>query len=385
MAVPASPSPPVAAVQSGQSLPRIAIVHDWLVGGGAERVVHELHTMFPEAPIYTSYATTEWRRKLDGKVITGYLQHWPFSILRKYVGILRMRWFSQLNLKQYDLVISSTGNGEAFGIRVPENTKHICYCHSPTHYYWRHYDTYLAKPGFGMFDPLARLGLKILVGPLRRWDYRAAQRPDAFIANSSHIKRDIKTYYGRESEVIFPPIDVTRFAALPIKKRAGFVTVGRQVPHKHTAIIVAACTQLNLPLTVVGDGPEHSQLVKMAGPTITFIPKASDQEVAEQLAAAEAFIFASFDDFGITPIEAMAAGTPVIALRAGGALDYITVGETGLFFEQQTSAALCEALQAYSTYTFDHAAIQQYAQRFSPDTFHAKMQAAIQKCLAEKD
>lgn len=363
---------------------KVAIVHDWLIGGGAERVVYELHTMFPDAPIFTSYATAAWRQKLDGKVVTGFLQHWPFSVLRKYIGVLRMWWFSHLNLSAYDLVISSTGNGEAFGIRVSEDTVHICYCHSPTHYYWRHYDTYLAKPGFGPFDPLARLGLKALVGPLRKWDYRAAQRPTAFLANSTHIKHDISSYYGRDSEVIFPPIDTGRFTRLSAKKRSGFVTVGRQVPHKHTSIIVEACTQHHLPLTVIGSGPEHSKLVAMAGPTVTFVTDAADNDVAEYLAAAEGFIFASFDDFGITPVEAMAAGTPVIAYRAGGALDYVTEGKTGLFFDQQTTASLSEALKKFTDLPFDHAAIQRSASRFSPEVFRTAISAAIQKQVSDK-
>lgn len=149
---------------------KVAIVHDWLVGGGAELVVQEMHRMFPEAPIYTSYCSDEWRQKLDGKVVTGWLQRWPFSKLRKYLPLLRIWWFTHLDLSEYDLVISSSGNGEAKGVRVPSTTTHICYCHTPTHFYWRHYDQYLRHPGFGICNPLARLGLRLLVGPLRRWD-----------------------------------------------------------------------------------------------------------------------------------------------------------------------------------------------------------------------
>ncbi len=362
-------------------VPRVAIVHDWLVGGGAERVVMELHRMYPEAPIYTSYCTDEWRAKLDGRVVTGWLQYWPFSRLRKFLPVLRIWWFEHLDLSDYDLVISSSGNGEAKGIRVPRSAKHICYCHSPTHFYWRHYDQYLSQPGFGLFDPLARLGLRLLVDPLRKWDLKASKRPDHLIANSTHIQADIKKYYGRASTVIFPPVDTARFqmASLKITERSGFVTVGRLTPAKHTDVIVAACTQLNLSLKVIGRGPDLARLQKIAGPTVSFLTDETDDAVAVHMASAEAFLFASYDDFGITPIEAMAAGTPVIAYRAGGALDYVRPGENGEFFAEQTAASLVESLRTFNPATYDHAKIQTTASQFSTEQFSAKMKAFISK------
>ena len=355
---------------------KVAIVHDWLIGGGAERVVYELHHMFPDAPIYTSYCSPEWRERLDGKVVTGFLQHPLFGRLRKYVGLLRIWWFTHLDFSGYDLVISSSGNGEAKGIRTPEGTTHICYCHTPTHYYWRHYNQYMKRPGFGVFDPLARLGLRILIGPLRRWDLKASRRPDYFIANSTHIQRDIKQYYGRDAAVIHPPIDVARFEVAS-KKRNGFVTVGRQAPAKHTDVAVQACTELGLPLTVVGNGPEHKRLVRLAGPNVTFAPPASDADVARHMANAEAFLFASFDDFGITPIEAMAAGTPVIAYKAGGALDYVKPGETGEFFTEQTAASLQAALKKFRPGAYNHKTIRTAAEQFTPEVFRRKFMAFI--------
>ena len=212
---------------------RVCIVHDWLVGGGAEKVVLELHHLFPDAPIYTSYSTNEWRDKLDNKVVTGWLQY--FGKLRKFMVLPRIWWFAHLDLSNYDLIISSSGNGEAFAVRknyrplykrllspithqpspiINANSKiHINYCHSPTHYYWRHYDQYMREPGFGVFNPLVRLALKLLLTPLRRWDYKAAQRADIMIANSTHIQADIKRYYNRDSTVIFPPVDTERFSS----------------------------------------------------------------------------------------------------------------------------------------------------------------------------
>jgi len=363
---------------------RVAIVHDWLIGGGAERVVFELHKMFPEAPIYTSYCNDEWRERLDGKVTTGFLQHWPFGKLRKYVGLLRIWWFGHLDLSGYDLVISSSGNGEAFGVKPPKTATHICYCHTPTHYYWRHYDQYMANPGFGAFNWLARLGLRSLVGPLRRWDYKAAQRVDYFIANSTHIQADIKQYYGRESVVVAPPIDVDRFkASMPMKDRTAFITVGRQVPAKHTELIVEACTKLGLPLEVIGNGPEHEKLVAIAGPTVKFFTRLSDKAVAEHMGCAQAFLFASFDDAGVTPREAMAAGTPVIAYRAGGALDYVVENETGLFFEEQTAEALIAVLKKFNPEKFKPSVVRNKALDSSSEAFRKHIQDFIDQISSD--
>lgn len=361
--------------------PRVAIVHDWLIQGGAERVVLELHRMYPEAPIYASYCTPEWRKKLDNKVITGFLQIWPFPQLRKFVPILRIWWFTHLDLSEYDIVISSSG-AEAKGIITRAHTTHINYCHAPTHYYWSRYNEYMEQPGFGAFDPLARLGLRMLVGPLRRWDLKASKRPDVIIANSSNIQAQIKKYYKRDAEIISPPVDIERFTNTRKVKRTGFIAVGRQTPYKRIDLAVKACTKLDLPLTVIGRGPDHDRLVRFAGPTVTFRTDASDEEVVEYMRSADALLFPGLDDFGITPVEAMAAGTPVIAYKAGGALDYIEDGKTGVFFEKQTVDSLCDALQRFPKYTFDHRHIIAVAERFSPQTFRKRMTTAIQKAVA---
>ena len=157
--------------------PRIAIVHDWLYGGGAELVVEQLHALFPEAPIYCTFATREWRKRLHGKVRTGYLGRWPFNKLHKFTGVLRIFWYTHLKFDKYDIVISSSG-AEAKGIKVPKGVLHINYCHAPTHYYWGRYDEYMKNPGLGLFNPIGRFFLWLLVKPLRRWDFKAAQRPD---------------------------------------------------------------------------------------------------------------------------------------------------------------------------------------------------------------
>lgn len=361
---------------AGSGSPKVAIVHDWLYGGGAERVVLELHKMYPEAPIYTSYCSDEWRKRLDGKVVTGYLQHPPFRQLRKFLPLLRQWWFRGLDLSAFDLVISSSGNGEAKFARAPNGT-HVCYCHTPVHFYWRHYDEYVKNPGMRP-KWLARLGLKLLVRPLRKGDYKAAQQVDHFIANSTHIQKDIKKYYGRDSVVIHPPVDIARFkAAKQPAERKGYVTLGRQVPLKRIDIIVEACKQLHAPLTVIGNGPEHSRLVGMTGPTVHFKTDVTDEEMPDELASAEAFIFASHEDFGIAPIEAMAAGTPVVAYEAGGALDYVVHGKTGEFFAEQTVEALIHTLSAFP-HTYDPEKVSKHAEQYSARHFQRHFKQFMQ-------
>lgn len=355
---------------------KIAIVTDWIYGGGGERVVEEVHKLYPEAPIYTSYCSDEWRQRLDGKVITGYLQRAPFRQLRKFLPLLRQWWFRGLNLSEFDLVISITGNGEAKFARA-KNGKHISYCHTPVHFYWRHYNDYIKNPGFRP-KWLARLGLWLLVKPLRKRDYAAAQKVDYFIANSTHIKKDIKKFYGRDAATIFPPVDVKRFMdAKQPSKRSGFVTMGRQVPLKRTDIIVRACKQLGVSLTVIGNGPEHSRLVGMTGPTIHFKTDVSSEDMPAELASAEAFLFASFEDFGIAPVEALAAGTPVIAFKAGGALDYVVPGKTGEFFEKQTVESLVETLNSFESKKYKTEKLKATAKNFSNFLFNRQLQDFI--------
>jgi len=362
---------------------KVAIVHDWFVGGGAERVVLELHKIYPNAPIYTAYCSPQWRQRLSGtKVITSYMQRWPFSKLRKFLPPLRALWFSRLDLSGYDLVISSSG-AEAKGVKVKAPAVHINYCHAPTHYYWSRYDDYMKHPGFGALDPIARLGLKLLVGPMRRWDHKAAQRPHYMIANSSYIKHQVKKYYGRDAAVIHPPVDIGRFKILDESSilRQGFLAAGRQTPYKRIDLAVRACSKLDLPLTVIGNGPNHKKLVKLAGPTVIFLTGLSDQEVVKHFQSAEAFIFPGVDDFGIVAVEALAAGTPVIAYHAGGALDYIEPGNNGLFFKEQTVESLSGALKDFKRYKFDSSRINDSAAGFSAENFQKNMREFISSCV----
>ncbi len=358
--------------------PKVAIVCDWLTGiGGAERVVLELHHMYPEAPIFTSQYDNKalpWFN--DADVRTTWLQKLPKS-LKKFLPVLRAWTFSRLDLSDYGLVISSSG-AEAKSIKTGPNTTHICYCHAPTHYYWSRYDEYIKNPGFGWLDPLARFGLKILVNPMRKWDKKAAQRPNFLLANSTYTQDAIKKYYNRDSTVLYPPVEINRFSVSK-NERKGFVIAGRQTPYKRIDLAVAACTQLNLPLTVIGNGPEHDNIVSLAGPTINFITNVSDKDMAKYFGQAKAFIFPGIDDFGIVAVEALAAGTPVIAYKDGGALDYIANGKNGIFFDHQTVESLVDALKQAANKSFDHVAISKSAVKFSVDNFRANAKHFVTK------
>jgi glycosyltransferase involved in cell wall biosynthesis len=362
---------------------KVAIVCDWLTGiGGAERVVLELHKLYPDAPIYTSqYDKSAINWFDDADVRTTGLQHLP-KRLKKFLPLLRAWSFGRLDLSGYDLVLSSSG-AEAKGVRTGPRTTHICYCHSPTHYYWIRPDEYLKRPGFPFgFNWIAKLGLRMLMSTLKRWDYQAAKRPDYLIANSKHTQAMIKKHYRRDSTVIFPPVEIARFK-LPSSPplRHGFVIAGRQTPYKRIDLAVAACNELKVPLIVIGDGPEHRRLEKLADRNVTFLTNVADHEIAQHFQSALGYIFPGVDDFGIVAVEAMAAGTPVIAYRKGGALDYVIDGKTGMFFDKQTVDSLVKVLEVATTKTFKYEAIAERAEQFSVKSFAVAMKTYVAEKL----
>lgn len=358
---------------------KVAIVCDWLTAvGGAERVVKSLHELFPNAPIYTSQYNPEkidWFKGAD--VRTGWMNRLPRN-MHKFFPLLRCWYFPRLNLKDYDLVISSSG-AEAKGIKVRKDALHVCYMHAATQYYWSLYDDYLKNPGFGKLNFLVRPALKLLVKPMRSLDKKFAKRPDYIIANSTYVQSDIKKYYGRESTIIFPPVDVEAFSSASSKKRLGFVVTSRQMTWKRLDIAIEACRNLDEQLTVVGEGSEHSKLVALAEgkSNIRFLPTQNDEQLREILSSSEGFIFPSHEPFGIAPVEAMAAGTPVIAYGAGGALDYLKNGENGLTFRPQTVEALQETMQVFRQTSFNEDLVKQSAQRFSKNNFKKRVQAFL--------
>jgi glycosyltransferase involved in cell wall biosynthesis len=367
--------------------PKVAIVCDWLTGvGGAERVVWELHQMYPDAPIYTSQydpGKIDWFAEAD--IRTTWLQRLPTS-LKKFLPLLRAWTFARMDLSDYDLVISSSG-AEAKGVKTGPDTVHICYCHSPTQYYWIRYDEYLERPGFPKgLNWLARLGLKLLAGPLKRRDRRAAKQPDYMLTNSEHTQSMIKRYYGRESEVIHPPVEVDRFkirGKAPL--RHGFVIAGRQTPYKRFDLAIEACNELKVPLIVIGDGPDHKRLEKLAGRSTTFLTSVNDQDIVDHFQSSLAFIMPSMDDFGIVAVEAMAAGTPVVAYKKGGSLDYMQPPKTGLFFEKQTVKALAATLEEAANKSFNYEAIAEHADSFSTTAFKQNMRSYIDSRLSERN
>ncbi len=360
---------------------RVAIVTDWLTNmGGAERVVLAIAKAFPEAPIYTSVYTPETMpafARLD--IRTTYIQKFP-KFLRRFhqlFPVIRAHAFRRLDLSKYDVIIS-IASAEAKAVRKRPDALHICYCHTPTRYYWSHYQDYKRQPGFGPLNWLIRPIIPPFVAWMRRVDLRSVAGVDYFIANSKTVAQRIKHYYHRDSTVLNPPVDLSRFRQLDISgARHGFVALGRQVPYKRIDLAVAACTKLGLPLTVYGNGSEHERLVKLARPTVKFVVGANDGEVAQALATAQAYIMPQEEDFGIVQIEAMAAGTPVIAYGRGGALDAVIEGKTGLFFAEQTIDSLTEALKHFKSLTFDHATIQKHATQFSEEHFIKALQAFV--------
>jgi glycosyltransferase involved in cell wall biosynthesis len=365
---------------------KIAIVCDWLTSiGGAERVLLAMHQLYPDAPIYTSQydpKQIDWFEDADVK--TTWLQGLPKkSTVRKLLPVLRRQAFQNLDLSNYDIVISSSGAEAKAVKKLKKGAVHITYCHSPTHYYWSRYDDYLKEPGFGMLNPVARAGLKILGGPMRKWDYKVAQKPDVLIANSTHIKNKIAEYYNRDSIVIFPPVDVGRFTKYATnKKRLGLIITGRQVPYKRFDLAIKASIKLKIPLTVVGNGPMHQKLVDLAAghKNITFLTNVSDADMPKLLSSAELFIFPGVEDFGIAPVEAIAAGTPVVAYGQGGALDYVN-DSTGILFKQQSVESLAKAIQTARASRWNHVKISESANNFNADSFKKQLGKVVSKYL----
>ena len=350
---------------------RVAIVHDWLVGlGGGERVVQSLLKLFPQAEIYTSVYDPSKLRIFEGrKIHTTFLQHWPLALKKHQLySMLRPLAFESLDFSGYDLVIS-TCSAESKGVITPSETLHIAYLFTPTRYYWSGYRDYIAEPGFGPLNPLARLILKKSIKGLRQWDFAAAQRPDEIVSISSEVSERTKKYYKRPSPVIYPPVDTDQFIGQSSGKDNYYLVLGRLISYKRVDLAVRACTKLGLELVVAGKGPEEPALRKIAGPTVKFIKSPSDQGVRDLYANCKAFIFPGLEDFGITPVEAMAAGKPVICYGKGGATETVIDGVTGIYHSQQTVASLVEAIQKFEKTSFDEKEIIKRAKLFSEDRF----------------
>ena len=364
-----------------KGLLRVAIVHDWLNQiGGAEGVLEALVEMFPDAPVYTSIywpeampaayrnwdIRTTWMDRLPGI----YRHHQPYLLLYPLA-------FGGLELHGYDLVVS---NKSAFclGVRTPPETCHICYCLTPTRFVWD-FGTYVRREQVG---GAAWWLVRPFLGWLQRWERAAAGRVSAFVAISDEVQARIWRFYRREAEVIFPPVGTGWFAPAPDGRHDDyFLIISRLIPYKRIDLAVRAFTDLGLPLWIGGDGRDRASLEAIAGPNVRFLGHVSDEELGQLLARCRAFIFPGLEDFGITPVEAMAAGRPVIAYAGGGALDSVVEGVTGTFFHAQTAESLTEAVRRFDETVFDPAAIRVHAEKFDVSVFKAKMSAFIQKEL----
>lgn len=364
--------------------PRIAIVHDWLTNmGGGEDVALALLEAFPGSPIYTStYIPEKVPAFAKYDVRTTYLQNLPapFKKLHKFFPMLRVRAFQKLDLSEFDIIISSSSAESKQVQKTRPGQVHICYCHTPIRYYWSHYAEYKKDPGFGSLNWLVRLAMPLIVPPLRRADYEAAQQVDLFIANSEEVRARIKKYYDKPATVVWPPVDIDRFS--PARTRDSYyVALGRQVPYKRVDLAVRGATRLSLPLKVYGSGSEHEKLVEMAGPTVEFYTDrfgdASDAVVEQALGHAKGFIFPAEEDFGIVPVQALAAGAPVIAYGKGGALDIVQDGESGVLFHEQTVDAVVAAIQHAETRTFLPGTLRRKARRFDKGLFITKVRKIV--------
>lgn len=366
------------------SAPKIAIVADWLTNmSGAERVVLAMHEAFPDAPIYTSVFTPENMPEFKGLDIrTTWIQKFPKSLrrLHKWFPVLRVLAFRSLDLYDYNIILTSTIAESKHVRKTRPSQVLICYCHTPVRYYYSHYNEYRKDPGFGRLNWLVRILIPIFMPRQKKLDYQAAQNVDVFIANSTEVQSRIKKYYNKPSTVIHPPVDVDRFEPA-LKRQDYYVALGRQVPYKRIDLAVMAATKLGIPLRVFGNGSEHDNLVKIAGPKVKFFTNrsgdASDKSVADALNHAKGYIFPSDEDFGIVAAEALAAGSPVIAYRKGGALDIIQDRESGILFDQQTVSSVVDALKQAETMTFLPGTLRRKAKRFDKSLFITKIRKIV--------
>jgi glycosyltransferase involved in cell wall biosynthesis len=367
-----------------KTAPRIAIVHDWMVSpGGAEKVVLELHKLWPEAPIYTAaYSPEKFPEFAEADVRTTWLNHIGLAKRKHQLFSLPRAWaFKSLNLSDYDIVISSS-SAESKYVRTGPKTLHICYCYTPIRYYWSDYNWYRQHPPFGPLNGLAKILLPGLIGPLRRMDYQAAQKVDCFIGISKAVQARIQRYYHRDSELIYPPVR-TDIIKPSTHQGSYFLILGRQVAYKRLDLAVDAFNELGLPLKVAGSGEELTVQQPRSKANIEYLGRVSDEELPALYAGAKGFVFPAEEDFGIAPVEAMAAGRPVIAYGVGGAAETVVDGKTGIFFHNQTPEALIEAIKRFETMTFDHTAIRRQAEKFSEAAFQKQMKAFVDQAWAE--
>lgn len=361
---------------------RVAIVQDWLtVNGGAEKVLREIIHCFPEADLFAlidfmpeaerkdvlhgKRATTSWLQKLPGveKYYRNLLPFFPNAI-------------ESLDFSGYDLIISSSYSVAKGLKKTNESQIHVCYCHSPVRYAWDLKDQYLAEMPW-----LKRVVFKSIIGRIAKWDLKTANRVDYYIANSENVKERIKRIYKRESEVIYPPVNLSEFIFHQPKKDYYF-TSARLVPYKKVDLIVEAFKQHpDLKLIVGGDGPELTTLKKMSTNNVQFLGYLPQEELIKHYQESKAFILAANEDFGITSLEAQASGTPVIGLRAGGYLETVKEGVTGVFFDEQSADSLSDVITKFENdnLIIDELKLKDHVNSFSVEEFRRKLLLLVTK------
>lgn len=362
---------------------RSAIIHDWLINsvGGGEKVLKAIHQLFP-SPIYTLVKSDQ---RLKGtyfqnlEIHASFIQH-LYKAEKKYKSYLPLfpLAIEQFDLKSYDLILSSS-HCAAKGVLASPEQVHICYCHTPMRYAWDLMHDYLreSKLDRGVKGFVAKLFLHYLRG----WDVHSAHRVDHFIANSAYVAKRIHKFYRRDAKVIYPPVDLTLFQEEK-NKDDFYLTASRLVPYKRVDLIVEAFAKMpEKRLVVIGDGPEWKKVKEKGAKNIELLGFQTDQVLKQYMQKAKGFVFASVEDFGIIPVEAMASGTPVIALGKGGVSETVIDGITGHFYKEQTVPSLIQAIRVFETMAFDPGACRKRAEAFSYENFNRQFQQFVNEKL----
>lgn len=356
---------------------KVAIVHDYLnQAGGAERVVGTLHSMFPDAPIFTTILDrgTLWPSLRDADIRTSWMQGLPGlkRHFKKYLPFYPAA-IESFRLQEYDLVISSSSAFAHGAVTAPE-ALHICYCHTPMRFAWD-YERYVARESLGS---ATRLLLRPLIRSMQRWDLKTAKRPNVYVVNSSVVAERVRRLYGQPSEIIPPPVDLGRYE--PSSTIAEyFLVVSRLNTYKRIDLVVDAFNKLGRSLLIVGDGPERAALQHRAKSNVRFIGHVPDEQVARHYAECQAVIFPGEEDFGIVPLEANASGRPVIAFRKGGALDTVIDGRTGVFFDEQSVASLCDAIHRCESISWVARELRVHASEFDEAQFRTRFLSVVRR------
>jgi glycosyltransferase involved in cell wall biosynthesis len=362
---------------------KVALVHDWLTSfGGAERCLIQLHELFPSAPIHTLVHDKRNTppELADAHIITSHLQSLPGAVTDYQKFLAAMPYaVEQFDLRGYDLIISSS-HAVAKGVLSTFGQAHLCYCYTPMRYVWDLYQTYLEQT---RLSPLAERAFRASAHYLRQWDYSSAQRVGKFIAISETVRRRIKHTYGREAPVVFPPVDTDFFHPDPAGLKEYYLVVSRFVPYKRVDLVIETFNHRDDQLLIVGDGPLGPRLRKQAKGNIEFLGQVTDVELRALYQNCRALIFVTEEDFGLTPVECMACGRPVVALGYGGAAETVVDGLCGTYLREQTALALDEAIDRLEQLDIDSMACRNRALIFDQQVFRAKMTAAAEYMLTK--